>query len=72
MMLEDGEITREQMRQRLGEMRRRMGEQKAEADNPFAAYEAMKKRLDMAVQKGDLTREEADEKLVEFRKSLGR
>jgi hypothetical protein len=69
-MVKAGEITREQMQERLDWMRRAMAADGARGmDAEKEAYmERIGERLKMAVQGGDMTREEAGKKYAEMEK----
>ena len=69
-MVEAGEITREQMRQRLREMGNAVPKEANDRRDGRAEYKRMQGRLMKAVEAGRMSQEEADEKLAEFRREL--
>jgi hypothetical protein len=73
----DGKISREDARKRMEDLRKRMGPENVEKkhdDNQDlrSRWEAIKKRIEGAVQRGEMTREEADRKYRELRMRMGK
>jgi polyhydroxyalkanoate synthesis regulator phasin len=70
-MVERGEVSEEDVRRRLGEMRRMIGQQRREKEvEPAVDWESIKKRVERAVDRGDMTRREADAKYREIKEGI--
>ncbi|MCH2133525.1 MAG: M48 family metalloprotease [Phycisphaerales bacterium] len=69
-MVKAGEITEEQMNQRLNRMKAKDTGKSGGTGEARAAFQAMKERLNMAVEMGRMSQEDADAKLLEFGQEL--
>ena len=67
-MVAEGRISDEDARARLGAMRRMMAERHKERTD--VDWDAIKRRIEGAVERGDLTREEADAKYRVIKKQV--
>ncbi|MEE2819873.1 MAG: hypothetical protein VX615_04600 [Planctomycetota bacterium] len=76
-MVKAGEITREQMEMRLGEMRKRMGQSgernasRKDQDSMKARYQDAADKMAEMVKAGEITREQMEIRLGEMRKRMG-
>ena len=72
-MVQAGEITAEQMRERLGEMRRMMGRpsEKKTGTVTRQQYAEAQAKMEKMVESGEITREQMRERLAAMRKLIG-